>query len=116
MAQMKIITLAAGAALMVACASTGTQSAAVYTPLSGQTQLSYTPTAADGSLSNVTFVVDGATTLQGTLANGTVTAPFDSTKVSNGIHTVQVQSGGTTIFEASILVQNGAAPAPTTAP
>lgn len=106
----------ASAAVMVGCASSGAQNAAIYTPLTGNTQLSYTPTGAEGvDLAQVTFSVDGGTPIPGTNnGSGPITAAFDSTRVTNGIHTVAVVAGGTTIFEASIFVQNnGPAPTPT---
>lgn len=108
----KLMGLAAGAALVAACASTGTQNAAIYTPLSGTTQLSYTPTGQEGvGLDQVTFSVDGGTPIPGTnTGSGPITANFDTSTVSPGIHTVTVTASGTVIFEASIFVAGGGTP------
>ena len=103
-----LLTLAVANAL-ASCTGTGVNSKDVYSKLSGTQKLVATVTDTANTPTTVTFTVDN-NPIAGTVtaASGSFSISFDSTTVSNGIHTVKAvgQPGDVTLLDATIYVQN----------
>ena len=113
---MRSLKILACALVVAGCAGQGQNQAPVYAPQSGTIQLKVT--TQDTTVQSVTFQVDNQTFPPVTqpASDGSWGIPFDTTKVSNGIHTVlatgTTSSGATeTLLNNSILIYN-AAPQP----